>query len=390
MTLMQDNYYLNAKKADGRTVVIGDIHGCFLELQQLLKEIDFTPKDILIAVGDLVDRGPASWDVVRFFHDTPNAWSVLGNHERRLVRSVEGRSQPAWTQLQTLARAPEKDRDVLLEYLSNLPGVIETPVVIVTHAQLDPDHPLDKQDPHHCTAVGFPGSVIPLDEEGIPIWYRKMAAQRTTNKPICIGHVGYQQVELVPGGLYCLDTGAVQAGKLTALVVEERQIIQVPVLHNYKQEARQQWLEQQYAQVDPWELPFLKVQELMKKRRKHQTLSSMEERTLEAFIAAFNTLSFNERLQVIRKALLNGSEDLPAAGSERGEVFQAISCRFPKELARYIRFSLSNHPRTVESLLTTFFSEKNLAEVEDLLKRTEVELCPGIENMEKRGYEKRT
>lgn len=88
--------------------MVGDIHGYFAELQKLLKKINFSEKDVLVAVGDLVDRGPGTWDVARFFHETPNAFSVLGNHERRLAGTIRGTSDPAWSQRHTLSKLHRK------------------------------------------------------------------------------------------------------------------------------------------------------------------------------------------------------------------------------------------------------------------------------------------
>lgn len=49
-----------------RTIVVGDIHGCMAELMALLEEVSFGPEDLLVAVGDLVDRGPDSWGWTAF------------------------------------------------------------------------------------------------------------------------------------------------------------------------------------------------------------------------------------------------------------------------------------------------------------------------------------
>ncbi|WP_448332383.1 metallophosphoesterase [Streptomyces sp. DSM 41534] len=71
-----------------RTIIIGDIHGCFDELLELLDEVDIQPDDLLVSVGDLVDRGPAPGAVVRLFRERPNSVVVMGNHERKHVREI--------------------------------------------------------------------------------------------------------------------------------------------------------------------------------------------------------------------------------------------------------------------------------------------------------------
>ncbi len=77
------------------TYVIGDIQGCYIELQQLLQRIHYHPaKDTLWCVGDLVNRGPHSLEVLRFFKELGNkAVVVLGNHDLHLLAVAHGRTE---------------------------------------------------------------------------------------------------------------------------------------------------------------------------------------------------------------------------------------------------------------------------------------------------------
>jgi hypothetical protein len=72
------------------TIVVGDIHGCYDEFQELCRLVKFGARDALVTVGDFLDRGPDSWKVASFFRDVPNAFSVLGNHERRVAGTIRG------------------------------------------------------------------------------------------------------------------------------------------------------------------------------------------------------------------------------------------------------------------------------------------------------------
>jgi serine/threonine protein phosphatase 1 len=64
---------------------IGDVHGCFEELQLLLRLIDVQPEDTLIMLGDLVDRGPNVEAVLEWFHARENTYNVMGNHDHYFI-----------------------------------------------------------------------------------------------------------------------------------------------------------------------------------------------------------------------------------------------------------------------------------------------------------------
>lgn len=64
-----------------RYFIVGDIHGRFGYFHQLLRKVGFCDDDIVISVGDMIDRGVESYRVVKWFHDTSNAYAVRGNHE---------------------------------------------------------------------------------------------------------------------------------------------------------------------------------------------------------------------------------------------------------------------------------------------------------------------
>lgn len=133
------------------TYLVGDIHGCYDELMAKLQSVHFTPeRDQLFATGDLVARGNHSLEVLRFFKDTPNTYTVLGNHDLHLLAVAEGfaRINP---KDKTQAILDASDAGDLLTWLRNQPLAIcyqqkntQSNRFLLTHAGIPPSWTLDE------------------------------------------------------------------------------------------------------------------------------------------------------------------------------------------------------------------------------------------------------
>src|SRR5712692_6138247 len=127
------------------TYAIGDVQGCFDELQRLLARCAFNrTRDHLWFVGDLVNRGPKSLEVLRFVRSLGDgAVVVLGNHDLHLVTQHEGfeRSRKDDTFNDVLA-AP--DRRELVDWLRTRPMMHARGGYAMVHAGLLPQWSIDK------------------------------------------------------------------------------------------------------------------------------------------------------------------------------------------------------------------------------------------------------
>lgn len=129
------------------TYVIGDVQGCFTTLTRLLRQIDFDAgRDRVWLVGDLVNRGPDSLEVLRWAKGMGRVvTAVLGNHDLHLLALAEGLREPRRRDtLDAVLEAP--DREALLEWLTGRPLFHREDDFVMVHAGLLPQWSLDQAE----------------------------------------------------------------------------------------------------------------------------------------------------------------------------------------------------------------------------------------------------
>jgi len=126
------------------TYVIGDLQGCFDELQQLLQNLDYNEQtDHLWFVGDIVNRGPKSLECLRFVKkqcERGKADMVLGNHDFHLLAAYSG-LQKFVSKSDTLTDILEADDvDELIDWLRQQPMLVSHPIyaAVMVHAGIPP------------------------------------------------------------------------------------------------------------------------------------------------------------------------------------------------------------------------------------------------------------
>lgn len=127
-----------------KTFIIGDIHGCFTELHELLDKASILDDDLIIALGDIVDRGPYSVQVLDFFSNNLSRLSLMGNHERKHVRGARHEVRLALSQIISREKFGT-DYSQALERVGSFPLHIDLPDVVLAHGYLEPGIPLEQQ-----------------------------------------------------------------------------------------------------------------------------------------------------------------------------------------------------------------------------------------------------
>lgn len=148
------------------TLIIGDLHGCAAELLDLLDKSGLASDDPIIAIGDLVDRGPDSPGVLRFFQQTPNAHSILGNHERKHIRVLRGEIPPAPSQVIARQQIGEAGYPAAVAFMDNLPRFLELPEATLVHGFWEPGVPPGRtardRPGRHAQRRGLSAAALPL------------------------------------------------------------------------------------------------------------------------------------------------------------------------------------------------------------------------------------
>ncbi|WP_248515572.1 metallophosphoesterase [Salinarchaeum laminariae] len=173
--------------------VVGDVHGCIDRLEALIGRLDPAPTDLLVFVGDLVRKGPDSAAVLEWVRDRPNAYSVLGNNEAKVLDGAT--TQPPIS---------ASDRS----YLRDLPDVITFDDAIVAHGGIDPRTPLDEQDAGTLTEIRSVPAGAGYDG---PFWFEQYDGPHR----VYFGHT-VLEAPYVTEHAVGLDTGCVYGGRLTA------------------------------------------------------------------------------------------------------------------------------------------------------------------------------
>lgn len=257
VTIARTPLWNNKKAEHGPFDIVGDVHGCFDELVELLESLGYgveraagvpegdwavtppppseegAPDRRLLFLGDLVDRGPKSPAVLRLAMRAVRegkAYCVPGNHDIKLMRKLDGKKVQithglADTLDQLDGEPPEFLGDVR-RFIDSLVShyVFDDGKLVIAHAGLKES--MQGRGSGKVRDFCLYGETTgETDEFGLPVRY-DWAAEYRGRAMVVYGHTPVPEADWLNGTI-CIDTGCVFGGKLTALRYPERALVSI-------------------------------------------------------------------------------------------------------------------------------------------------------------------
>src|ERR1700678_2075594 len=247
----------NLKHEHGPFDIIGDVHGCFDELVDLLTNLGYSiakqangdgapaytaqPPEgrKAIFLGDIVDRGPKIVDVLRLVMSMTHAGTALcvpGNHDIKLMRKLRGKdvqiTHGLADSLQQLEKEPPEFRKQASDYMDELLShyVLDDGKLVVAHAGMKEE--MQGRGSGKVRDFALYGETTgETDEFGFPVRYN-WAAEYRGNAIVVYGHTPVPNSDWLNRTIN-IDTGCVFGGNLTALRYPEKELVSVPARATY-------------------------------------------------------------------------------------------------------------------------------------------------------------
>ena len=242
----------NRKWDKGPFDVIGDVHGCYDELVELMEKLGYgvtdpaqvttPPGRTIVFLGDLVDRGPKAVEVLRLAESMVRqgkALCVPGNHDVKLLRKLRGKNvqlthglAETMQQLETVT-----DRKWIEDFIDRLVGhyVLDEGRLVVAHAGMKERY-IGRASSRVREFALYGETTGETDEFGLPVRYN-WAAEYRGQAAVVYGHTPVPEADWLNRTIN-IDTGCAFGGKLTALRWPERELVSVPAKRVYAESSR--------------------------------------------------------------------------------------------------------------------------------------------------------
>ncbi|MCO5947045.1 metallophosphoesterase [Mucilaginibacter flavidus] len=279
-----------------RTFVIGDIHGCYDELIELTKKIGLNDEDMLVSVGDIVDRGNKSKDVYEYFIGRPNSKVIVGNHERKHMNGVLSYAQ------EIVKVQFGKDYESFLSWLSTLDYSYELSEAIIVHAAFEHDKSLKDQKDEVLSGSTSGERYLEKKFEPETYWNDYYKGE----KPIIYGHHVVGEFPMIKNNTYGIDTGSCHGGFLTAIELPGFIIHQVKSKEDYWKSEQKVWQTTVLKSKDWHNMDFTNIKKQLEK------LSFVEDIDARTFLNRIEnwTIKLENLLTPIKDKLDSFTKDL--------------------------------------------------------------------------------
>lgn len=241
------------EKSLGRTFIVGDCHGCGIELRNLIHKVGYRRGiDQMFLVGDLFDRGLHAdlvWDCIKLFGLT----CIQGNHDRKIAKLLkrekgEYTDYLKWSVTKLLAHGVTPTE--LLDFIENMPTLVHLREhnVVVTHGGVLIDDPTRPDVSANVYGSFTPDQPMPNLMQGKHLtkeyWWDKYQGETL----VVYGHITCEEprIRYAPNGMrnsIGIDCACVHGGSLVAYCVEEK--------NWYRQPASQDWFSRMKEVLDP-------------------------------------------------------------------------------------------------------------------------------------------
>ena len=255
LEIVRAGLWTNKKEETGPFDIVGDIHGCYDETCELLNVLGYqVDSEKFMAVppagrkavflGDYCDRGPKNVEVLRLMMNMEKqgyALCVAGNHDAKLLKKLQGKNAQLSHGLDITMSQLEKETPELIEdvkkFLDSLIShyVLDDGKLVVAHAGIKEKYQgrSSGRVRQFCLYGDTTGET---DEFGLPVRLNWAEEYRGKAK-VVYGHVPSIDVQS-QNNTFCIDTGCVFGGKLTAYRYPEDEIVQVKAEKQYYEPAK--------------------------------------------------------------------------------------------------------------------------------------------------------
>jgi protein phosphatase len=324
--------WTNRRNEHGPFDIIGDIHGCFDELQELLTQLGYSVEKNgdgytvtnpegrkAIFLGDLVDRGPGITAVLKLVMgmvESCTALCVPGNHDMKLLQKLRGKdvkiAHGLADSLAQLEAGSAEFKHKVADFIDSLIShyVLDDGKLVVAHAGMKEEMQGRGSGAIRSFAL-FGETTGETDEFGLPVRYN-WAADYRGKASVVYGHTPVAQPQWLNRTVN-IDTGCVFGGRLTALRYPEKEFVSVPAHRMYYEPAKPliaaqlaSALSQQHEQDD-----VLDIDDVIGKRiietRLHGNLTIREENAIAA-LEAMSRFASNPKWLIYLPPTMSPSE----------------------------------------------------------------------------------